>query len=344
VELNFEDLIGRERRLVHLSPVEVDFFKNMTIAITGGAGSIGGALAHRFLLETNSSIFLIDSDESRLHTFTVNLCSNFRARTHTHLADIRDAYSIERAVNKIGPDLLIHAAALKHVSVLENAPREAFLTNVIGTRNVLNSLPNSKVKYFVFVSTDKAANPIGVLGKTKLIGEYLTAGSKKVNSGINYGVVRFGNVFLSRGSVLETFIAQIRLKEDLTITNENMDRFFIDLEEASSLILKTIVDPHSGISIFKMGNPVKILDIVNRLIKKAGIPIGYKIIGSKQGEKITEELFTSQEKQSTVDFPEYSFSKFTRYIDLEEISIQDYSSEEHSLRAIENLLKNSNEI
>jgi FlaA1/EpsC-like NDP-sugar epimerase len=123
-----------------------------------------------------------------------------------------------------------------------------------------------------------------------------------------------------------------------------MDRFFIDLEEASSLILKTIVDPHSGISIFKMGNPVKILDIVNRLIKKAGIPIGYKIIGSKQGEKITEELFTSQEKQSTVDFPEYSFSKFTRYIDLEEISIQDYSSEEHSLRAIENLLKNSNEI
>ena len=344
MDLDFEDLIGRQKRRLHLNPVEIDFFRNMNVVITGGAGSIGGALAHQFLRDTNATISLIDSDESRLHTFFVNLTGEFRARTSTHLADIRDSYSIEMAIKGIEPDLVIHAAALKHVSVLENAPREAFLTNVLGTRNVLNAVSNSSVKCFVFVSTDKAANPIGILGKTKLIGEYLTAGSKLLNSETNFGVVRFGNVFLSRGSVLETFIAQIRLNEDLTITDENMDRFFIDLEEASSLILKTIVEPHSGISILKMGDPVKILHIVQKLIAKAGKPISYKIIGTKPGEKITEELFTSQEKISSVDFPEYNFSEFNRYLSLYEVESQDYSTEENALRAIENLLKNSNEI
>jgi len=344
VDLDFENLIGRQKSQVLLSPVEIAFFDGINVAITGGAGSIGASLANQLLKETNSNVFLIDSDESRLHTVFVNLPINLRARTQTHLADIRDAYSIETALGKICPDLVIHAAALKHVSVLENAPREAFLTNILGTHNVLNSLPKSNVKYFVFVSTDKAANPIGVLGKTKLVGEFLTAGSMKLNPDIKHGVVRFGNVFLSRGSVLETFVAQIGLNEELTITNEHMDRFFIDLEEASSLILKTIVEPHSGVSILKMGAPVKILDLIERLIAKVGKPIGYKVIGVKPGEKITEELFTPIEKLSAKDFPEYTFSDFTRHIELSEIFSKNFSTDEDALLAIEKLLKNSHEI
>jgi FlaA1/EpsC-like NDP-sugar epimerase len=344
VDLDFEKLIGRQKSWVLLSPFEIAFFDGMKVAITGGAGSIGSSLANQLLKETNSDVFLIDSDESRLHTLFVNLPINLRARTQTYLADIRDAYSIETALGKISPDLVIHAAALKHVSVLENAPREAFLTNVIGTHNVLNSLPKFGVKYFIFVSTDKAANPISVLGKTKLIGEYLTAGSMKVNPDIKHGVVRFGNVFLSRGSVLETFVAQIRLNEELTITNEQMDRFFIDLEEASSLILKTIVEPHSGVSILKMGAPVRILDLIDRLIAQVGEPIGYKVIGTKPGEKITEELFTREENLSATDFPEYIYSEFTRYLVLMEILSKNFSTDEDALLAIEYLMKNSHEI
>lgn len=344
VDLDFEYLIGRQKSQVLLTPTEIDFFDGIKVAITGGAGSIGASLANQLLKETNSTVFLIDSDESRLHTLFVNLPLNLRARMQTCLADIRDAYSIETALSKIGPDLVIHAAALKHVSVVENAPREAFLTNVLGTHNVLRSLSISKVKYFVFVSTDKAANPIGILGKTKLVGEYLTAGSMRLNGSIKHGVVRFGNVFLSRGSVLETFVAQIGLNEELTITNEHMDRFFIDLEEASSLILKTIVEPHSGVSILKMGAAVKILDLIERLIAKVGKPIRYKVIGVKPGEKITEELFTPKEKLSAVDFPEYTFANFTRYIGLTEVFSKNFSTDEDASLAIENLLKNSHEI
>jgi len=344
VDLDFEDLIGRKKREVLLSAEEISFFRDMKVAITGGAGSIGSSLANQLLKETNSKIYLIDSDESRLHTFFVNLPLDFKSRTETYLADIRDSYSINTALNKIDPQLVIHAAALKHVSVLESAPREAFLTNVLGTYNVLQSLLNSNVRHFVFVSTDKAANPIGILGKTKLIGEYLTAGSMLLNNEINFGVVRFGNVFLSRGSVLETFVAQLRLSEDLTITHENMDRFFIDLEEASSLILKTIVEPHSGVSILKMGDPVRILDLVKKLIAKVGNPVGYKIIGTKPGEKITEELFTSQEILNTSEFPEYKFAKFTRSIELANVSSEEFSTDEDAVRVIDSLLRNSHEI
>jgi FlaA1/EpsC-like NDP-sugar epimerase len=344
VELDFEDLIGRKKREVRLSADEISFFRDMTIAITGGAGSIGASLANQLLKETNSKIYLIDSDESRLHTFFVNLPLDFRSRTETYLADVRDSYSIKTALSKIDPKLVIHAAALKHVSVLESVPREAFLTNVIGTYNVLRSLLNSNVKHFVFVSTDKAANPVGILGKTKLIGEYLTAGSILLNKEINFGVVRFGNVFLSRGSVLETFIAQLRLSEDLTITNQDMDRFFIDLDEASSLILKTIVEPHSGVSILKMGDPVKILDLAKRLLSKVNKPNGYRIIGTKPGEKITEELFTSQETLNTTEYPEYKFANFTRSIDPEIVSFENFSTDEDAIRVIDSLLRNSNEI
>ena len=342
--LDFEELIGRPKRNVKLTADEINYFDNLSVAITGGAGSIGSAIALQLLKETNSLVFLIDSDESRLHTFFVNLPEALRNRTRTHLADIRDLTSIREVLIKINPQLVVHAAALKHVSVLEGAPREAYLTNILGTRNVLLALDNTNIKSFVFVSTDKAANPINILGKTKLIGEYLTAFYAQKNASINCGVVRFGNVFLSRGSVLETFIAQINLREDLTVTDPEMDRFFIDLEEASALILKTIVEPHSGISILKMGQPVLILDLVKKLLKKLGGGVNYRIIGAKPGEKISEELFTQNELSDAADFGDYSFTSFTKKVAIDTLEKYDYSSDAESANAIDQLLKTSNEI
>lgn len=341
MEFNFEYLVGRPKRSIVLNNAEITYFKDSVIAVTGGAGSIGGAIALQLLKETSSHVILIDSDESRLHTYFVNLPSHYRERTNTRLADIRDYISIETALINIKPDLVIHAAALKHVSVLESAPREAFLTNVLGTQNILSAINDLKIKSFVFVSTDKAANPINILGKTKLIGEYLTAGSSKRHPHINFSVVRFGNVFLSRGSVLETFMAQIQLKEELTITDPSMERFFIDPDEASTLILKTIAASRQGISILKMGDPVSILELVKKLLKQLDTAVGFKIIGAKPGEKFSEDLFNEREIPKVENFEEFSFSAFTKAIPLEAILQQDYSSDLKSELAINNLLKES---
>jgi FlaA1/EpsC-like NDP-sugar epimerase len=344
MELDFEALVGRPKRAVQLTGEEADFFSNLKIAVTGGVGSIGGAIALQLLKETSGQVFLIDCDESRLHTYYVNLSADFRTRTQTQLADIRDSISISSTLQKIRPDLVIHAAALKHVSVLENSPREAFLTNVLGTVNVLNAAKEVNPKSFVFVSTDKAANPINILGKTKLIGEYLTAASSSSSHSTSYGVVRFGNVFLSRGSVLETFIAQINQGEELTITDPSMDRFFIDLTEASALILKTISAKQSGVSILKMGQSVKIIDLVDRLISKIGRPISYQVIGKKSGEKITEDLFTDKEAAKTKDFNDYSFAEYSMKI--ESLTHQDLNpnNDAEDIALIDRLLRDAHEM
>lgn len=341
MQFNFEDLVGRPKRSVVLDGNEVAFFNNSLVAITGGAGSIGGAIALQLLKETNAFVTLIDSDESRLHTFYVHLPSYYRERTDTRLADIRDYISIKSSIESLTPDLVVHAAALKHVSVLEKSPREAFLTNVLGTYNVLRTISDLGVKSFVFVSTDKAANPVNILGKTKLIGEYLTAECSKRFPNRNYGVVRFGNVFLSRGSVLETFNAQILLKERLTITDPSMERYFIDLDEASTLILKTIAASRRGVSILQMGEPVLILDLVQKLLNKLNSDIGFQIVGAKVGEKISEELFNQQEAASVTNYGEYSFSPFTKAILLDSVHIQDFSSDSNSVTSIHNLLRKS---
>ena len=340
--LEFEELIGRAKRDVHLKPDEVKFFDNLKVAITGGAGSIGSSLALQLLNETNAKVFLIDSDESRLHTLYVNLPEIFRTRTKTHLADIRDLISIKTALVNIDPTLVIHAAALKHVSVLEASPREAFLTNVFGTANLIDVSRSNGVEKFVNISTDKAANPVSILGKTKLIGEYLTAGFSLKEKSINCGVVRFGNVFLSRGSVLETFAAQIKLGEELTVTDPKMDRFFIDLGEASALILKTIVARHSGVSILKMGKPVRILDLVSRLIDKSGQLIGYRIVGAYPGEKLSEDLFTQNEELESKEYLDYSFTPFTRSLEISEVEKVNCTSDSHAISSIDKLLDASN--
>jgi FlaA1/EpsC-like NDP-sugar epimerase len=342
--LDFEELFGRRKRHIHLESDAQRFYTGMRIAITGGAGSIGSSIAIQLLKETDADVFVLDSDESRLHTFLVNLPKELRSKTRTQLTDVRDRVSTQNAIDKINPDLVIHSAALKHVSILENEPREAYLTNVLGTSNVLKAIKNSSVKHFIFISTDKAANPINILGKTKLIGEYLTAGISRDQSSIKCSVVRFGNVFLSRGSVIETFLAQIRLGETLTVTHEDVDRFFLDLQEASSLILQTATKPHSGISILKMGDPVKIIGLVKKISELFKIEVKYDLVGLVPGEKLTEELFTQKELQQSINYEDYLFSSFSKFIESNLIDEMPYSSNEKCLESINYLVSNANEL
>lgn len=306
MEFSLESVLGRPRRSSFLTEDEFEYLEGKTVLITGGAGSIGFQLAKTILSGTRSaSLVLVDIDESRLHSSKMSLSSDFRCRVKIHLADIRDPISITMAVEESSPQIVIHAAALKHVSVLEGHAREAFLTNVNGTANLLNAVVNHDLQNFVFISTDKAANPSSILGRSKLIGELFTQEYANRNTSVSVSIVRFGNVFLSRGSVLETFLNQIHHNEDLTVTDPNVTRFFIDLDEASELLCKVLANSQSGISILKMGEPIKILTIAQNLIQLSETSSKIVFIGLKKGEKLHEELYTADELESASDIGEY---------------------------------------
>lgn len=335
---DFEKLVGRHVKQIPLLESDIEFFNRKRVAITGGAGSIGSALASLLLKETNAFIALIDADESRLHTTFINLSPEHQERTQTHLADIRDFLSINHVIERSEFDLVIHAAALKHVSVLEKHPREAFLTNVLGTRNLLQSIIHSSVKHFVFISTDKAANPVSILGKSKLIGEMLVAGVAKQNVHLEMNIVRFGNVFLSRGSVLETFASQIEKGLPVSITSPSMERFFIDLEEACALILKSSASNSNVVSILKMGDPINILELASKFCELNSVPFSYKVIGKFNGEKYSESLFSDFETLSLNDYQDYTTSNFSLFLRLDEIGKQIVLNDESAKLVLDQLL------
>ena len=306
MELTLESVLGRTGKRSILGLEDFQYLDNKIILITGGAGSIGFRLAKTILSGTlTAQVILLDIDESRLHSSRMSLDPDLRIRTRIHLADIRDAISIKTAIRENSPHIVIHAAALKHVSVLEVHAREAFLTNVIGTANVLKAIQDQKIQNFVFISTDKAANPSNELGRSKLIGELMASDFAHRNTSIVVSAVRFGNVFLSRGSVLETFMNQIKHNENITVTDSEVTRYFIDLDEASELICKVLGKSQSGISILKMGEPIRILDIAQNLLRITNASSRIVFIGLKQGEKLHEDLYTGPELEGASDMGDF---------------------------------------
>ena len=313
MELTLESVLGRADRPSILGLEDFQYLESKIILITGGAGSIGFRLATTILSGTLAAqVILVDIDESRLHSSRMSLAPDLRSRAKTYLADIRDAISIETAIRENSPQIVIHAAALKHVSVLEDHPREAFLTNVIGTANLLKAIQDQKIQNFVFISTDKAANPSNELGRSKLIGELMTRDFAHQNTSVVVSTVRFGNVFLSRGSVLETFMNQIQHKEDITVTDSEVTRYFIDLGEASQLICKVLGKSQTGISILKMGEPIRILDIAQNLLRITKASSKIVFIGLKQGEKLHEDLYTGTEIKGANDIGEFWNVQFVK--------------------------------
>ena len=300
------------------------FFNDKTVAITGGAGSIGSAVALQLALHTNADIWLLDNDESRLHTTVLELENIARERIQSVFVDIRDLQSLVEKFNVINPDIIIHTAALKHVPILEKQPRDGYLTNIIGLVNVIQYLKINLKASLCFVSTDKAADPVSILGKTKLIGEHLVAGlaHDDIIEGIHriHSVVRFGNVFMSRGSVIETFIHQIKNDLPLTITDLKMQRFFMGIQEASSLICYVVLSRIPGISVFKMGDPVFISQVASDLAHFLGKK-DYKInlVGAKPGEKISEDLFSDIEKRFLSDLGAIWNSKFQTFLSIDKV-------------------------
>jgi dTDP-glucose 4,6-dehydratase len=203
---------------------------------------------------------------------------------------VKDLTGLQLILESIRPDIVFHTAALKHLVMLERFPREGYLTNVLGTSNVINAAIKMPTARFVNVSTDKAANPTSVLGRTKRIGEILTQEIALQRKEI-WSSVRFGNVFASRGSVIETFIHQLTNGIPITLTDKEVTRFFMSHDEAANLILASACMGESGTFIQQMGERVLILDVINNLAAALGVSADIRIIGLQNGEKMHEELF-----------------------------------------------------
>ena len=296
-QLNLEDLLGRQRITMDATTISASI-TGKRVLVTGAGGSIGSELARQIAKFGPAKLVLLDRDESALHGTQMSLSGRALLDDGTlALCDIRDPEALHRVFERERPEVVFHAAALKHLTLLELFPLEAWQTNVLGTANVLAAAEAAGVETFVNISTDKAANPTCVLGYSKRLAERLTADYADHHSG-TYVSVRFGNVLGSRGSVITAFTAQIEQGGPVTITHPDVERFFMLIPEASQLVLQAAALGANGdVMVLDMGQPVKILDVAHTLIDLAGRPdVEIVFTGLRPGEKMSEELFTPGEQ------------------------------------------------
>lgn len=297
--VEISDVLGRHQIETDLSSI-AGYLTGKRVLITGAGGSIGSELAsqvHRFGPE---SLVLLDRDESALHAVQLAIYGHgLLDGSDTVLADIRDVDSLDAVFATHRPQIVFHAAALKHLPMLERYPAEGWKTNVLGTLNLLRLGASHGVEHFVNISTDKAADATSVLGATKRTAEQLTAWYAQQSSG-HYLSVRFGNVLGSRGSMLHTFNAQIAHGGPITVTHPDVTRYFMTIPEACELVVQAgSMDQSGEVMVLEMGEPVRILDVARRMISLSGAAdIEIVFTGLRTGEKLAETLF-GEEEEST---------------------------------------------
>ncbi len=299
-DINIEDLLGRGE--IHLDQHEVSsYLSGKTVAVTGAGGSIGSELCRQIMKFHPKELVMIDINENSLYMLEQEFN---RARIHhrlyedivvdSYIASIRDRISIDYIFSTKQPDVVFHAAAHKHVPLMETRPMEAIKNNVFGTNNVIQCCIRNKVPRFIMISTDKAVNPTNVMGATKRMTEMILQANG--NNGVTkMAAVRFGNVLGSNGSVIPIFRNQIREGGPVTITDRNITRYFMTIPEAAQLVLQAGYYADRGeIFVLDMGEPVKILDLAEKMIRLAGLEpykdIDIMEIGLRPGEKMFEEL------------------------------------------------------
>jgi len=284
------DLLGRRPVRTDLAAI-AGHFAGKRILVTGAGGSIGSELCRQLHKFAPSELIMLDRDESALHE--VQLTLHGRAlldSDETVLADIRDPRRIREVFERFRPQIVFHAAALKHLPLLERYPAEAVQSNILGTQTVLEAAAACGAESFVNISTDKAADPVSVLGYSKKIAERLTAQMAGQADG-TYLSVRFGNVLGSRGSVLGALTAQVRAGGPLTVTHPEVTRYFMTVDEAVQLVLQAAAIGSSGeVLILDMGEPVRIADIARRLSAQSAHPVDIVYTGLRPGEKLVEDL------------------------------------------------------
>ena len=303
--INVEDLLERPTIDINTENVR-NFLSNQVVMITGAAGSIGSEIVKQVANYHPRVIVLLEIAESPLHDILIELKKEFPEQHFAHIiADVRNEKMVEEAFDEYQPDVVFHAAAYKHVPLMEEFPRQAVLTNILGTKNVADMAVKYGTKRFVMISTDKAVNPTNVMGASKRVAEiyvqslYLKLIKSNPNS-TKFVTTRFGNVLGSNGSVVPYFKKQIAAGGPVTVTHPDIIRFFMTIPEASSLVLEAAALSNGGeIFCFDMGHPVKIADLAKNMIRLAGYEPGKDIeiiyTGLRPGEKLYEELLNQKE-------------------------------------------------
>lgn len=297
-DLRIEDVLGREQVVTDLDAVGA-LLAGRRVLVTGAGGSIGSEIARQVAEAEPAALLVLDHDETHLHELCAGLSGPIaESRTVQLLADIRDRDSLMRLFRRHRPEIVFHAAAHKHVPVLEEHPGEAVRTNVLGTVNVVDAARAVGAQRLVFISTDKAVNPSCVMGASKKLGEQVViAGAPE---GSHFCAVRFGNVLGSRGSVIPTFLRQINSGGPVTVTDPRMTRFFMSIREAVQLVLQAAaISEGRDIFVLEMGEQVRILDLARRMIRLSGRRVGddveIRVTGVRPGEKLVEELHSDAE-------------------------------------------------
>ena len=325
--IKIEDLLGRE--VIKLDDKELrNFISNKCILVTGAGGSIGSELSRQVLKYMPNKLILLEQSEFNLYEITKNVIrmnSEEETKILSVLCDIRDSASVEAVFLEHRPSIVFHAAAYKHVPILEENAIEGVKTNLFGTKNLAEVAANFNVEKFVMVSTDKAVNPTSMMGATKRAAEIFcqTIGEQTTTK---YITTRFGNVLDSTGSVVPLFREQIKNGGPVTVTHKDISRYFMSIPEAASLILQAASMGEGGeIFVLDMGKPVKIYDLARQMIRLSGYDpdqdIKIEIVGLRPGEKLYEELFHASENHTGTKHPKILLAD-SRKIDWDKFSIQ----------------------
>lgn len=302
-KVDIADVLGRRQVETDLGAI-ADYLTGKRVLITGAGGSIGSELARQVHAFGPAELVLLDRDESALHAVQLSIYGRGLLDTPDMvLADIRDEDALRPIFESHRPEIVFHAAALKHLPMLEQYPEEGWKTNVLGTLNLLRLSRELGVSHFVNISTDKAADPTSVLGRTKRLAEQLTAWAATQGEG-NYMSVRFGNVLGSRGSMLHTFNAQIEMGGPITVTHPDITRYFMTIPEACELVIQAgAIGGPGKVLVLDMGTPIKILDVAKRMIAHSGKTVEIVFTGLRPGEKMHEELFGEHEQRDLTVHP-----------------------------------------
>lgn len=334
-----EDLLGRE-------PVELDMamiskeLTHKTILVTGAGGSIGSEICRQVCKFEPERMILLGHGENSIYLIYQELTKLYKDNIEIIpvIADVQDGERIQDIIDKYHPYAIYHAAAHKHVPLMEYNPTEAFKNNVLGTRNVATAAKKAGVRKFVMISTDKAVNPPNVMGASKRMAEMVVQSLNDENSKTDFVAVRFGNVLGSRGSVIPLFKKQIAAGGPVTVTHPDMTRYFMTIPEASRLVLQAGALAQGGeVFVLDMGEPVKIVDLARNLIRLSGKSedeIKIEFSGIRPGEKLYEELLNENEIHSeqvyekiyrgkTTTPPKGELEKTINYLCLQQNSIKD---------------------
>jgi FlaA1/EpsC-like NDP-sugar epimerase len=302
-DLDMTDLLGRNQVSTDLTQI-AGYLTNRRVLVTGAGGSIGSELVRQIHRLGPARLGMLDRDESALHQLQLSLDGRGQLNTRDLiLADIRDSAALDEVMGDFQPEVVFHAAALKHLPMLEMYPDEGWKSNVLGTQNVINACASVDVGVFVNISTDKAADPSSVLGRSKRLAEQLTAYAAESHDG-QYVSVRFGNVLGSRGSVLTAFAEQIRAGGPVTVTDPEVTRYFMTISESVQLVLQAGALGESGeVMVLEMGTPVKIQEMAAQVIQLSGKDIQIVHTGLRAGEKVHEVLASEHEQLAPTKHP-----------------------------------------